>query len=109
MIGLFLFPKLLTNCRESGCGQMALPGTGRIGDLLSPITALERTAYCWAGIVFMTPCVPMQTVLSARYEATDLIYHCLYKNKIIYEYSTELDLQLLFIVELSRNIFYIFG
>ncbi len=101
----FLFSKLFTNCRESGCGQMALPGTGRIGDLLSPITALERTACCWVGIVFMTPCVQMQTVLSARYEAEDSIYHCLYKNKISYEYASELDLQLLFSVELSRNIF----
>jgi hypothetical protein len=47
----------------------------------------------------------MQTVLSARYEAEDSIYHCLYKNKISYEYASELDLELLFIVELSRNIF----
>jgi hypothetical protein len=53
----------------------------------------------------MTPCVPMQTVLSAKYEAEDAIYHCLYKNKICYEYASELDLQLLFIMELSRNIF----
>jgi hypothetical protein len=83
---------------------MALIGTGRIGDLLSPIIGLERTACCWAGIVFMTPCVQMQTVLSARYEAKDLIYHCLYKNKISYEYASELDLQLLFIVELSKNV-----
>jgi hypothetical protein len=80
---------------------MALPGTGRIGDLLSPITALERTACCWVGIVFTTPCVQMSTALSARYETKDIIYHCLYKNKISYEYSSELDLQLLFIVKLS--------
>ncbi len=47
----------------------------------------------------------MQTILSARYEAKALIYHCMYKNKISYEYASELDLQLSFIVELSRNIF----